>query len=158
MRRCWGPALFDFEGTHYRRAEGRAAAAGRRGGDRGIAGGIATQPPVYFGGASPAAEKIAAKHVDVYLLWGEPPDWVAERVARMRALAAEQGRTLRFGIRLHVIAREREAEAWAAAERLLSTMTEEQVELARRRFARQRVGRAAADDRSWQAIGWTWRR
>jgi alkanesulfonate monooxygenase len=150
MRRCWGPALFDFEGKHYRVRKGGLRPPVGEVATASLAG-SATEPPVYFGGASPAAEKIAAKYVDVYLLWGEPPDWVAERVARMRALAAEEGRTLRFGIRMHVIARAQESEAWAAAERLLSTMTDEQVELARRRFSRsesvgqQRMTKLAGD-------------
>ena len=94
-------------------------------------------PPLYFGGASPAAEAVAAEQVDVYLLWGEPPAWVADRVANMTALAAARGRSMRFGIRLHVIARERESEAWAIAERLLSDMPQEQIEIAQKRFARQ---------------------
>src|SRR5688572_27020313 len=62
-------------------------------------------PEIYFGGASPAAEQVAAEQVDVYLAWGEPPAMVTERVERMRGLAAAAGRTLRFGIRFHVIAR-----------------------------------------------------
>ncbi len=158
MRRCWGPALFDFEGTHYRvRKGGLRPPVGEVATEASLAG-SATEPPVYFGGASPAAEKIAAKYVDVYLLWGEPPEWVKERVERMRGLAAEQGRTLRFGIRLHVIARETESEAWAAAERLLSTMTEEQVEVARRRFSRsesvgqQRMTQLAGDKLDMEAL------
>jgi alkanesulfonate monooxygenase len=125
-RKCWESAPFDFNGKHYRIEKGglgRTFAA-------------VAQPPIYFGGASPAAEAVAARHADVYLLWGEPPAWVAERVARMRSLAAEQGRTLRFGIRMHVIAREREADAWAAAERLLRDMKPEQIEKAQRRFSR----------------------
>jgi alkanesulfonate monooxygenase len=76
-------------------------------------------PPLYFGGSSAAAKQVAAKHVDLYLTWGEPPAQVAEKIAEVRRLAAEQGRTLRFGIRLHVIVRETEAEAWTAAERLI---------------------------------------
>ncbi len=79
-------------------------------------------PPLYFGGSSPAALAVAAKHVDVYLTWGEPPAMVAEKIAVLRALAAAEGRTLRFGIRLHVIVRETTAEAWAAADRLLSRL------------------------------------
>ena len=51
---------------------------------------------IYFGGASEAAERIAAEHVDVYLAWGEPPAMVSERVARMRALAAAAGRAARL--------------------------------------------------------------
>jgi len=66
-------------------------------------------PPVYFGGSSPAAGRVAAEHVDVYLTWGEPPDKVAEKVAWIQELAAAQGRTLRFGIRLHVITRDTSA-------------------------------------------------
>jgi alkanesulfonate monooxygenase len=157
MRRCWGPSLFDFEGQHYRVRKGGLRPPVGEVVSASLAGSV-TEPPVYFGGASPAAEKVAAKYVDVYLLWGEPPDWVRERVERMRGLAAAEGRTLRFGIRLHVIAREREAEAWAAAERLLSTMTEEQVELARRRFSRsesvgqQRMTQLAGDKLDMEAL------
>ncbi|WP_318215587.1 LLM class flavin-dependent oxidoreductase [Streptomyces sp. SCL15-6] len=77
-------------------------------------------PEVYFGGSSPAAIEVAARHVDVYLTWGEPPAQVAEKIARVRELAAKEGRTLRFGIRLHVISRDTSAQAWAEAERLLS--------------------------------------
>ncbi|TDC28025.1 LLM class flavin-dependent oxidoreductase [Streptomyces sp. 8K308] len=76
-------------------------------------------PEVYFGGSSPAALEVAARHVDVYLTWGEPPAQVAEKIARVRELAAEHGRTPRFGIRLHVINRDTAEEAWAEARRLL---------------------------------------
>lgn len=92
-------------------------------------------PPIFFGGASDAAERIAARHVDVYLAWGETPDMVAERVERMRALAAEHGRTLRFGIRFHVIARPTADEAWAVAASLLAGMAPEAVAEAQRDFA-----------------------
>ncbi|MGX1254824.1 alkanesulfonate monooxygenase SsuD/methylene tetrahydromethanopterin reductase-like flavin-dependent oxidoreductase (luciferase family) [Streptomyces ambofaciens] len=63
-------------------------------------------PEVYFGGSSGAAGEVAARHADVYLTWGEPPEQVAAKTARLRALAAQEGRTLRFGIRLHVITRD----------------------------------------------------
>ncbi len=76
-------------------------------------------PPLYFGGSSDAALEIAAKHVDVYLTWGEPPADVAAKVATARAAAARQGRTLRFGIRLHLIVRETTEEAWRAANDLI---------------------------------------
>jgi len=132
LRRAWSGTPFDFEGKHF-----HVERAGLRPPFAEDAASRAKEPLVYFGGASPAAERIAAKHVDVYLLWGEPPAWVAERVERMRALAREEGRALRFGIRLHVIARETDAEAWAEAERLLNAMPQEQIEIAQRRFARQ---------------------
>ncbi|MFH8467961.1 LLM class flavin-dependent oxidoreductase [Streptomyces sp. NPDC017991] len=84
-------------------------------------------PEVYFGGSSPIAGEVAAKHVDVYLTWGEPPAQVAEKIARVRALAEKEGRTVRFGIRLHVITRDSSEQAWAEAERLLAGFDPETV-------------------------------
>jgi alkanesulfonate monooxygenase len=76
-------------------------------------------PEVYFGGSSPAAGEVAARYVDTYLTWGEPPAAVAEKIAWIRSLAAKEGRTLRFGIRLHVITRDTSEQAWAEANRLV---------------------------------------
>ncbi|WP_134741354.1 LLM class flavin-dependent oxidoreductase [Nocardioides sp. 503] len=84
-------------------------------------------PEIYFGGSSPAAGDVAAKHADVYLTWGEPPAAVAEKVEWIRGLAAEQGREVRFGIRLHTIARDTSEAAWAEADRLLAGIDEEQI-------------------------------
>lgn len=77
-------------------------------------------PEVYFGGSSPAAGVVAARRADVYLTWGEPPAQVAGKIAWIRGLAEREGRTLRFGIRLHVIARDTSEQAWAEADRLLA--------------------------------------
>lgn len=93
-------------------------------------------PPLYFGGSSAAGNDVAAKHVDVYLTWGEPPADVAEKIANARALAAARGRTLSFGIRLHVIVRETSSEAWKAAEDLISKLDDETIETAQKAFAR----------------------
>jgi len=93
-------------------------------------------PPLYFGGSSAAAHALAAEHVDVYLTWGEPPDAVAAKIADMRARAAAVGRTLRFGIRLHVIVRESEDEAWAAADRLISRLDDDTIARAQAAFAK----------------------
>lgn len=93
-------------------------------------------PPLYFGGSSPAAKQIAAKHVDLYLTWGEPPQQVAEKIAEVKQLAAEQGRTLRFGIRLHVIVRETEAEAWQAANQLIQYLDDETIAAAQAALSR----------------------
>jgi alkanesulfonate monooxygenase len=123
MRGAWSGEPFDFSGKHYE-VEG---ATTRERPD--------PVPEIYFGGASPAAEQVAAEHVDVYLAWGEPPEMVAERVERMRKLAAAAGRTLRFGIRFHVIARPTGAEAWAEADRLLDGMDPEAIAAAQRDFA-----------------------
>lgn len=93
-------------------------------------------PPLYFGGSSPAAHALAAEHVDVYLTWGEPPSAVAEKIADVRARAAAHGRTVRFGIRLHAIVRETEAEAWAEADRLISRLTDDDIARAQANYAR----------------------
>ncbi|WP_317440669.1 LLM class flavin-dependent oxidoreductase [Streptomyces collinus] len=77
-------------------------------------------PEVYFGGSSAIAGEVAARHADVYLTWGEPPAQVAEKIAWIRKLAAQEGRSVRFGIRLHVITRDTSGQAWAEAERLLA--------------------------------------
>jgi alkanesulfonate monooxygenase len=93
-------------------------------------------PPVYFGGSSPAAHALAAEQVDAYLTWGEPPAEVAKKVADVRARAARLGRTVKFGIRLHVIVRETEAQAWQAAEDLISHVDDETVNRAQATFSR----------------------
>lgn len=93
-------------------------------------------PPLWFGGSSPIAQEIAAKHVDVYLTWGEPPAQVAEKIATVRRLAEAQGRKLRFGIRLHVIVRETATEAWEAANRLIKYVDDEAIAKAQNAYAR----------------------
>ncbi len=93
-------------------------------------------PPVYFGGSSEAAHELAAEQVDAYLTWGERPADVAKKVADVRARAAKHGRTVKFGIRLHVIVRETEEEAWADAERLISRLDDEVVNKAQAAFAK----------------------
>lgn len=92
-------------------------------------------PPLYFGGSSEAAHELAAEQVDVYLTWGEPPAAVAEKIADLRARAARRGRTLRFGIRLHVIVRETNEAAWRAADELISHLDDEVIARAQKSFA-----------------------
>lgn len=93
-------------------------------------------PPVYFGGSSPAAHELAAEQVDAYLTWGEPPAEVAKKIADVREKAERRGRKVKFGIRLHVIVRETDEEAWADAERLISRLKDETVVQAQAAFAR----------------------
>ena len=119
----WSGEPFDFAGEHYRVQE----ATTRQVPD--------PVPLVYFGGASPAAEQVAARLVDVYLAWGEPPAMVRERIERVGALAATHGRTLRFGIRFHVISRDTSAAAWAEADRLLASVPDEAIAAAQADFA-----------------------
>jgi alkanesulfonate monooxygenase len=93
-------------------------------------------PPLYFGGSSKVAYTLAARQVDVYLTWGEPPQQVAEKIETVRRLAAEQGRSVRFGIRLHVIVRETERAAWQAADDLIRYLDDETIAKAQKAFAR----------------------
>lgn len=93
-------------------------------------------PPLWFGGSSPIAQQVAAKHVDVYLTWGEPPAQVAQKIASVRRLAEAEGRTLRFGIRLHVIVRETESEAWDAANQLIRYVDEQAIATAQKTYER----------------------
>ncbi|RYF33416.1 MAG: FMNH2-dependent alkanesulfonate monooxygenase [Comamonadaceae bacterium] len=93
-------------------------------------------PPVWFGGSSEAAHELAAEQVDTYLTWGEPPAEVAKKIADVKARAARKGRTVEFGIRLHVIVRETEDEAWRAAESLISKVDDATVFRAQAAFAK----------------------
>jgi alkanesulfonate monooxygenase len=85
-------------------------------------------PEIYLGGSSDPALDVASAHADVYLTWGEPPDAVAEKLERVRERAQTLGRELRFGIRLHVIARDTSAQAWAKAQDLLDGLDAEAIE------------------------------
>jgi alkanesulfonate monooxygenase len=92
-------------------------------------------PPIYFGGSSPAGHALAAAQADTYLTWGEPPAQVAEKIADVRTRAAAHGRTLHYGIRLHIIVRETEGEAWDAANRLISHLSDDTIATAQRKLA-----------------------
>lgn len=131
VRGAWSGTPFDFAGAHYQ-VEGATTR-------------IAPDPcpEIYFGGASAPAEGVAARRADVYLTWGEPPDLVAPRVARVRARAEAEGRTVRFGIRLHVISRDTAAAAWAETDRLLEQMSDDVIAQAQQGFTRsESVGQA----------------
>jgi len=104
----------DYEGEFFKIAGGRALFPPVQ----------RPYPPVYFGGSSNAAHDLAAKHVDTYLTWGEPPAAVGEKIADVQGRAARLGRKLKIGVRLHIIVRETDAEAWAAADDLISRLDE----------------------------------
>jgi alkanesulfonate monooxygenase len=93
-------------------------------------------PQIYFGGSSNAGIDVAAEHVDKYLTWGEPPTQVREKLTTAAVAAARKGRSLSFGIRLHVVVRETDAEAWAAAESLISHLDDGAIAAAQQAFAR----------------------
>ncbi|AZB41916.1 alkanesulfonate monooxygenase, FMNH(2)-dependent [Bacillus sp. FJAT-42376] len=116
----------DFEGKHLKIKGGKSLLPSLQ----------KPYPPLYFGGSSDPAMHVAAKHIDVYLTWGEPPALVAEKIAKVRKLAAESGRTVSFGIRLHVIVRETAKEAWDAADSLIQYVDEETIRKSQEVFAR----------------------
>jgi alkanesulfonate monooxygenase len=78
-------------------------------------------PPLYFSGASSAAEQVAAAEADVQLMWGEPLAMAAERIERLERLSAayERARPLEYGLRVTVVVRDTTEEAWRAAEQKL---------------------------------------
>ncbi|WP_369241613.1 LLM class flavin-dependent oxidoreductase [Streptomyces sp. R21] len=115
VRELWDGKTVDLAGEHLQVEDARLARVPD------------PVPEVYFGGSSPIAGEIAARHVDVYLTWGEPPAQVAEKIAWVRGLAQKEGRTVRFGIRLHVITRDTSEQAWAEALRLLDGFDPETV-------------------------------
>ncbi|RRH99721.1 alkanesulfonate monooxygenase, FMNH(2)-dependent [Mesorhizobium tamadayense] len=115
-----------FKGMHFRIEDGRLLFPPVQ----------TPHPPLYFGGSSEAANAVAAEQIDKYLTWGEPPADVAAKVAHVRALAEKAGREVSFGIRLHVIVRETNDEAWADADRLISRLDDKTIAEAQKVFAR----------------------
>jgi alkanesulfonate monooxygenase len=108
MRRLWTEPVVDHKGTFYECQGAR----------------LEPKPhpaiPVYLGGHSEAAQKLAAELADVYLVWADTLDGIRARLASMRDAESSVGRRVPYGMRCHVIVRETEAEAWAAADRLIS--------------------------------------
>ena len=83
------------------------------------------RPPFYFGGLSEEARDVAAQMADVYLMWPDTYDNVRAIVEDMTLRAAAYGRTLRFGYRVHVVVRETEEQARAAAAHLVAELDDE---------------------------------
>ncbi|UGT43125.1 LLM class flavin-dependent oxidoreductase [Nocardia yamanashiensis] len=120
VRRLWTRERVTYRGEHYRVTDSTVAPriTPREG---------RPHPPLYFGGASEAAERVAATEADVQLFWGEPLDGVRERIERLRALGAELGREhppLEFGLRITTLVRDTTEQAWADAEAKVASMAE----------------------------------
>jgi alkanesulfonate monooxygenase len=117
VRRLWTEENVTFAGDHYRVEESTVAPRPH-----------GTGPRLYFGGASPAAERVSAAEADVQLFWGEPLAGVAERIDRLKALSESLGREhapLEFGLRITTLVRDTTEEAWRDAEAKVATMSEE---------------------------------
>lgn len=111
MRACralWTGELTDFTGTYINLRGARCAPS------------PAGTPRFYQGGASPRAESLAARLAEVYLMWIEPLEQVAGRIARVTAQAQGCGRTVTFGLRTHLVVRDDADAAWAAADSLIA--------------------------------------
>jgi alkanesulfonate monooxygenase len=93
-------------------------------------------PALYFGGSSDKGSVVAAETVDKYLTWGEPPKQVGEKIRHVAGLARKAGRHLSFGIRLHVIVRETNAQAWEAADDLIRHVTDAEIAKAQSTLAK----------------------
>lgn len=93
-------------------------------------------PPIYFAGSSAAAGRVASRHADTYLTWGEPPAAVEEKLDWIRDGARQHGRSPSNGLRVHVIARDTSEEAWQVAEKLLGQLSPGDVRHAQERLAR----------------------
>jgi alkanesulfonate monooxygenase len=79
-------------------------------------------PQFYFGGLSTEARDVAAAGADVYLMWPDTEDVIAETIVDLQQRASAYGRTLKFGYRVHVVVRETEDEARSAAAHLISAV------------------------------------
>ncbi len=115
VRRLWTEENVDFPGAHFQVAGSTVQPR------------LQTPPKLYFGGASEAAERVAATEADVQLFWGEPLDGVRERIERLKVLSAELGRDLpplQFGLRITTLVRDTTEEAWADAEAKVAKMAE----------------------------------
>jgi alkanesulfonate monooxygenase len=116
VRRLWHEDDVTFDGEFFR-VEHSTVQPHPVGRDQG------RHPRLYFGGASAAAERVAAAEADVQLFWGEPLDGIAERIARLRALSDEVDREhdpLEFGLRITTLVRETSEQAWHDAEQKLA--------------------------------------
>lgn len=98
-------------------------------------------PPFYLGGSSEGAKRVAIRHADTFLMWGEPHAWIEEQIAEIeelrQAYEKETGapRELRYGLRAQVLVRDTEEEAWAAAREIISKVSPEAIERAEKEFA-----------------------
>ncbi len=140
MKALWGSAApLHLDGRFHQLAGAR------------IAPRPAVQPRIYLGGGSPEAWEVSARHADVHLFWGDTVETIRANMAVIRKMAAAHGRTdaIGFGMRLQIICRETEDQAWAAAQSLLAGVTESQTAFVRRHYASSAANRrvqALADE------------
>jgi alkanesulfonate monooxygenase len=121
VRRLWTEENVTFEGEHFHVAGSTVEPRITPRGDR-------LHPRLYFGGASEAAERVAATEADVQLFWGEPLDGVGNRIARLKRLSRDLDRDLpplEFGLRITTLVRDTTEQAWADAEAKVEEMAKQ---------------------------------
>ncbi|RBP09849.1 alkanesulfonate monooxygenase [Roseiarcus fermentans] len=126
FRRLLAGETVDFEGRHQ-----------KVNGARLLFPPVQKPLPIWFGGSSEAAHHLAATQTDVYLTWGEPVEAVREKIDDVRARAAARGRAVKFGLRIHIIVRETEDEAWRVANRLIAHLSDEAIAAAQRKLGEE---------------------
>ena len=94
-------------------------------------------PPIWFGGSSDPGIEVAAQHSDVYLTWGEPLDEVEQKLDKVRASAQAKGRSVKFGLRIHLIVRETDEAAWQVADDLIARLPNAAIAAAQKKFAEE---------------------
>lgn len=120
--------------------------------------------PIYFGGSSDSAKEVAAKYANVYLQWGEPVAQVKEQIEDVKERAIKYNRTLEFGVRLHVVVRDTEEEAWEEAYHIISKIDDsvqkkiqevfsETDSIAQKRMTKVALQGDRFDKFSWTGIG-----
>ena len=122
IRRLWTEESVTFAGRFF-------GVTGSTIAPRPVVRGDRRHPKLYFGGASDAAERVAATEADVQLFWGEPLDGVRERIERLKALGRTLDRDLpplEFGLRVTTLVRNTAEEAWADAEAKVAEMARSQ--------------------------------
>jgi len=120
VRRLWTEENVTYDGEHF-------SVTGSTVAPRPVVRGERRHPRLYFGGASEAAERVAAAEADVQLFWGEPLDGVRERIERLKHLSQELDREhapLEFGLRITTLVRDTTEQAWADAEAKVAQMAE----------------------------------
>ena len=134
IRRLWTEEKVTFNGEHFEVTESTVEPRLEANGER-------RHPKLYFGGASPAAERVSATEADVQLFWGEPLDGVRERIERLKTLSKDLDRNLpplEFGLRITTFVRDTREQAWADAEAKVAEMAK---------------ASADNDHRRWVAVG-----
>lgn len=115
VKRLWTEKSVNHEGHYFKLNNGVLKPSNYEG----------RKLPLFFGGSSEAALEVAARHADVYLQWGEPVAQVRQQIEDLNERAAQHGRTIKHGVRIHIIVRETEEEAWGEVERLANNIDPE---------------------------------